>query len=35
MVVHSVPKLRLSGEIPMVVLDSPETNHGLFELLVG
>ena len=28
-------KLRLSGEIPRVVLDSPKTNQGLFELLVG
>ena len=30
MVVHSVPKLGLSGEIPIVVLDSPETDRGLF-----
>ena len=30
MVVHSVPKLGLSGEIPRVVLDSPETDRGLF-----
>ena len=30
MVVHSVPKLGLSGKIPRVVLDSPETDHGLF-----
>ena len=30
MTIHSVPKLGLSGEIPKVVLDSPETNRGLF-----
>ena len=34
MVVHSVPKLRLSGEIPKVVLDNPETDRGLHVLLV-
>ena len=28
-------KLGLSGEIPRVVLDSPEADRGLFELLVG
>ena len=27
-------KLRLGGEIPRVVLDSPETDHGLYVLLV-
>ena len=27
-------KLGLSGEIPRVVLDSPETNRGLYVLLV-
>ena len=27
-------KLRLSGEIPRVVLDNPETDHGLYVLLV-
>ena len=27
-------KLGLSGEIPIVVLDSPETDHGLYLLLV-
>ena len=27
-------KLRLSGEIPRVVLDSPETDRGLYMLLV-
>ena len=27
-------KLGLSGEIPIVVLDSPETDRGLYELLV-
>ena len=30
MVVHSVPKLGLSEEIPIVVLDSPEIDRGLF-----
>ena len=30
MAVHSVPKLGLSEEIPRVVLDSPETDRGLF-----
>ena len=30
MAVHSVPKLGLNGKIPRVVLDSPETNCGLF-----
>ena len=30
MAVYSVPKLGLSEEIPRVVLDSPETNRGLF-----
>ena len=34
MAVHSVSKFRLSGEIPRVVLDSPETNRRLYELLV-
>ena len=34
MAVHSVPKLELSGEIPIVVLDSPETDRGLYILLV-
>ena len=34
MVVHSVPRLGLSGEIPRVVLDSPETDRGLYVLLV-
>ena len=34
MAVHSVPKFGLSGEIPRVVLDSPETDHGLYELIV-
>ena len=34
MAVHSIPKLRLSGEIPIVVLDNLETNRGLYELLV-
>ena len=34
MAVYSVPKLGLSGEIPRVVLDSPETDHGLYVLLV-
>ena len=34
MAVHSIPKFGLSGEIPRVVLDSPETDHGLYELLV-
>ena len=29
MVIHSVPKLGLSEEIPIVVLDNPETNRGL------
>ena len=28
-------KLGLSGGIPRVVLDSPKTSRGLFELLVG
>ena len=27
-------KLRLSGEIPIVVLDSPKTDRGLYVLLV-
>ena len=27
-------KLRLSGEIPIVVLDSPEIDYGLYVLLV-
>ena len=30
MTVHSVPKLGLNDEIPRVVLDSPETDRGLF-----
>ena len=30
MAVHSVPKLGLIGEIPRVVLDSPESDRGLF-----
>ena len=30
MAVHSVLKLRLSEEIPRVVLDSPKTDRGLF-----
>ena len=34
MAIHSVPKLGLSGEIPRVVLDSPETDRGLYVLLV-
>ena len=34
MAVHLVPKLELSGEIPVVVLDSPETDRGLHVLLV-
>ena len=34
MVVHSVSKLGLSSEIPIVVLDSPETDRGLYVLLV-
>ena len=34
MVVHSIPKLGLSEEIPIVVLDSPETDCGLHVLLV-
>ena len=35
MAVYSVKKkLGLSGEIPRVVLDNPETDHGLYELLV-
>ena len=34
MVVHSIPKLGLGGEIPRVVLDSPETDRGLYMLLV-
>ena len=35
MAVHSVPKkLGLSEEIPRVVLDIPETDRGLYELLV-
>ena len=34
MVVHSVPILGLSGEIPIVVLDNPETDRGLYVLLV-
>ena len=28
-------KLGRSGEIPRVVLDNPEIDRGLFELLVG
>ena len=35
MAVHSVPKFGLSGEIPRLVLDSPETNCGLYEFLVS
>ena len=34
MAFHSVQKLGLSGEIPIVVLDSPETDRGLYVLLV-
>ena len=34
MVVHSVPKTWTSGEILIVVLDSSETDCGLYELLV-
>ena len=34
MTVHSIPKLGLSGEIPKVVLDSPETNHGVYVLFM-
>ena len=34
MAVHSVQKLGLSGKIPIVVLDSPETDCGLYVLLV-
>ena len=34
MVVHSVPKLGLSREILIVVLDSPEIDRGLYVLLV-
>ena len=34
MVDHSIPKLGLSGEIPRVVMDNPETDRGLYELLV-
>ena len=30
MAFHSVLKHGLSGEIPIVVLDSPETNRGLY-----
>ena len=29
MVIHSVPKFGLGGEIPRVILDSPETDRGL------
>ena len=35
MAVHSVPKFGLSSEIPKVVLDSLETDRGLYELLVS
>ena len=34
MVVHSVLKLRLGGEIPRVILDIPEIGRGLYVLLV-
>ena len=34
MAVHSVPKLGLSGEIPRVVLNSPETDRGLYVFLM-
>ena len=34
MVVHSVPKLGQSEEIPIVVLDGLETDRGLYVLLV-
>ena len=34
MAVHSIPKLGLSGEILRVVLDSSETDRGLYLLLV-
>ena len=34
MAVHSVSKLGLSGEILRVVLNSPETDRGLYVLLV-
>ena len=34
MAVHSVPKFGLSGKIPRVVLDNPETDRGLYEFLV-
>ena len=35
MAVHSIPKFGLSGEIPRLLLDSPETDRGLYELLVS
>ena len=34
MVIHSVPKLGQSEEIPIVVLDSLETDRGLHVFLV-